>query len=297
MIQILFLMLSLSFSDHSTDPHAYLGLDKPGVKPVIFAPGLISRPGIYEYGSVFSKNGLEFYYGVALENRAEIRFTVFKDGKWTKPATLVSHIEYGYNDPFLSPDETRLYFITNQPPSGQGPAKQDYDILYVEREGQKWSSPKSPGPAINTDFNEYYMSFTNEGTMYFSSNRLAKDGEGDNFDIFTSFWASGKFQEPIRLGNAVNTSDYEADVYVAPDASYLIFCAIRKDGLGRGDLYISFKADDGTWKQAVHMGPEINTKGHELCPFVSVDGRFFFYTSNQDIYWADAAILESYRRR
>jgi hypothetical protein len=28
----------------------------------------------------------------------------------------------------------------------------------------------------------------------------------------------------------------------------------------------------------------INTENHELCPFVTKDGNYFFYTSNEDIY-------------
>ncbi|NAY93099.1 hypothetical protein GTQ34_14365 [Muricauda sp. JGD-17] len=32
-----------------------------------------------------------------------------------------------------------------------------------------------------------------------------------------------------------------------------------------------------------------------ICPFVSMDGKYLFYTSNQDIYWVDASIIENYR--
>jgi hypothetical protein len=39
------------------------------------------------------------------------------------------------------------------------------------------------------------------------------------------------------------------------------------------------------------MGDKINTKNHELCPFVSKDGKYLFYTSNQDIYWVSAEII------
>ena len=52
---------------------------------------------------------------------------------------------------------------------------------------------------------------------------------------------------------------------------------------------------DGTWSESSNMGKRINTKNHELCPFVSKDGKYFFYTSNKDIYWVDAKIIESFR--
>ena len=87
----------------------------------------------------------------------------------------------------------------------------------------------------------------------------------------------------------------EADVFIAPNESYMIFCSIREDGFGQGDLYISFKKDDNNWTTAKNMGATINTKYHELCPVVTRDGKYFFFTSNQDIYWVDAKVIEKYR--
>ena len=83
--------------------------------------------------------------------------------------------------------------------------------------------------------------------------------------------------------------------FIAPDESYMIYCSIRKDGLGKGDLYISFKDNKGDWSEAVNMGNSINTENHELCPFVSADGKYLFYTSNGDIYWVSTKILNGYK--
>ncbi len=43
------------------------------------------------------------------------------------------------------------------------------------------------------------------------------------------------------------------------------------------------------------MGPAINTDGHELCPFVSRDGKYLFFTRDGDIYWVSAAIIDRLR--
>jgi Tol biopolymer transport system component len=70
-------------------------------------------------------------------------------------------------------------------------------------------------------------------------------------------------------------------------------------GLGHDDLYVTFKQGDGSWSQPVHMGKEINTEKSENRPYVSPDGKYFFYTSskrgNRDIYWVDAKIIEDLR--
>ncbi|MGB3586302.1 MAG: hypothetical protein WBA23_07180, partial [Tunicatimonas sp.] len=77
--------------------------------------------------------------------------------------------------------------------------------------------------------------------------------------------------------------------------SYLIFCSERPGSIGKGDLYISFKEEDGSWSQAKNMGSTINTKNYEFCPFVTKDGKYLFYSSNQDIYWVSADIIEQLR--
>ncbi len=267
----------------------YLNQKPPSITPSIFAPNLISKKGEYEFGSVFNKNATEFFYGVNVNGKEEIRYSKLIGDQWSAPRTILSHEKYGYNDPFLSPDEQRLYFISQRTLDGLD-KKEDYDIWYVKRLINGWSVPINAGSNINTNANEYYISFTNSGTIYFSSNKI-----GNNFDIYTSKFVNGKFQKATPLSDSINTPAYEADVFIDPDEKYIIFCGNRKDGLGRGDLYISFKRKDGTWKSAVNMGNRINTKGHELCPFVTKDGNYLFYTSNQDIYWVSTKVFDTYK--
>ena len=262
----------------------YLGQRPPGKTAKIFAPNFISTEE-YEFGSVFNKAGDEFYYGVDLDGRNVIRFSKLEGNAWLKPKTILSHEKYGYNDPFLSPDENRLYFISNQAIDGQGETK-DIDIWYVERKNEGWSQPINAGPNINSKNEEYYISFSKDGTMYFAS-----DKNQSHHDIYASKFMGGEFQEAEKLGNAINTDAYEADVFVDPNEDYLIFCAQRDEGLGRGDLYISFKQDDGSWSPSINMGDKVNTQGHELCPFVTADGKYLFYTSQQDIYWISTDII------
>ena len=272
---------------------AYLGQEAPGIVPEVFAPGLISLADEHEFGSVFSADGNEFFYGVDVDGKPEIRYTrLGRDGVWEAPRRLpLMQDLYGFNDPFLSPDERRLYFISDRPLDGRGEPK-DIDIWYVERKGEGWSEPVNVGSPVNTASNEYYISFTESGTMYFSSNRHAEKDRDFDFDVFAAKNVSDGYAQPVKLGEGVNTKDYEADVFVAYDESYLIFSAVRREGLGRGDLYVSFKEPDGSWSQARNLGEPINTAGHELCPFVTKDGKLFFYTSNQDIYWVSTAILK-----
>lgn len=269
----------------------YLNQSPPSTTPEVFAPKLISLDDQYEFGSVFNKAGTEFFYGVDIGDNTVIRYSKLVGDQWTDPITILASDQYGYNDPFLSPDEQRLYFISQRANEGLG----GYDIWYVEKTPDGWSQSINAGPNINSKRNEYYISFAKDGTMYFSSNKDAAEGRNGDFDIYYSKYVDGEFQEAVVLGDAINTSRYEADVFVDPDESYIIFCGNRPEGMGRGDLYISFKNADGSWTQAKNMGAPINSDRHELCPYVTSDGKYFFYTSKEDIYWVSTEIFEQYK--
>jgi hypothetical protein len=268
----------------------YMGQEPPKTRPKLFAPNFISTEE-QEFGAVFNADGTEFYYGVDVNGKNEIRYSKMQGKQWTKPQILLSHERYGYNDPFLSNDEQQLYFISKRALDGKGALK-DVDIWYVNKMDSAWSEPINAGVNINTSGNEYYISFTKDGTMYFSSNGHSIEKEDtENYDIYYATIKEGIYQKPVALGAAINTQAYEADVFIAPDESYIIFCSVRDEGVGRGDLYISFKKADGTWTKAVNMGKEINTPHYEYCPFVSKDGKYLFYTSNQDIYWVSTEVI------
>lgn len=294
---LLFSIAATACSQVDKGEYSYLNQDPPGLTPQIFAPGIISTEDEYEFGSVFSKNADAFYYAVRLDTNwnAEIRYSKLQEGQWTIPTRFPLDKEYSYNDPFLSRDGNRLYFMSNRAEDGGNP-KEDSDLWYIKRTDEGWSEPINLGSPVNTDKNEYYISFADDGTLYYASNVHTSKADESNHDIYFAEYKDGVFQTPNRLGEAINSEYFEVDAFVSPDESYLIFCSTRPDGYGEGDLYISFKEDDGTWSEAVNMGAAINSEHHEFCPFVTKDGKYFFYTSNGDIYWVSAEIIENIQK-
>ena len=284
---VLVALASLVFSfDLKARNDIYISTNLPGTEKRIFAPGIVSRKDRHEFGSVFSPDGNEFYFAVVENGKSRILGMRYEEGQWKKPESILEDELASFNDPFLSPDGQRLYYISNLRRTKES-KRSDIDIWYSKRQINGWSEPIKVGPAINSAKNEYYISFTSSGTMYFSSNY---DGSEEDFDIYLSRFEDGLFQKPEKLGDAINTEAYEADVFIAPDESYIIFASTRQSGLGRGDLYISFKID-GAWSRAMNMGERINTSGHELCPYVTYDGKYFLFTSDGDIYWIETNVF------
>ena len=274
----------------TSSPNQYIDSNIPTTTPLLFAKDFISKDSIYEFGSIFNKEMDEFYFAIDSAGRALIKLSQFQNGKWSHPKSIISDEEFSFNDPFLSNDEKRLYYISDMPRNQRDTIK-DYDIWYSERINDHWSDPINAGPKINSDANEYYISFTKDGAMYFASNIGKSEKRQHDFDIYKAPYLKGKFESPQKLNDSINSRRYEADVFIAPDESYIIYCSARKKEFGR-DLFISFKDEKGNWTKSKNMGEKINTKGPELCPFVTKDGKFFFYTSNQDIYWVSTEIFK-----
>lgn len=281
----------------------YFGAAPPGRRATPFAPQFFGNlKKLTRFGMAFSDDGKECYYAVALnENglfREEIRCSRYENGSWTTPRPLLSdEKKYKYVDPHFSPDGKRLYFIYTKPTDPKNaPRRQMFDIWYVKRRGREWGPPINVGSPISTSkANEYYVSLTAKGTLYFGSNRASRN----NFDLYSAtLGADGRYQTPKPLAGSVNTDKYEADVFVAPDESYLIFSSSkRRDGMGQGDLYVSFRKANGTWSAGINMGDRVNSKRQEFAPSVSRDGKYLFFSSGGVINWVDASVIADLREK
>jgi len=114
-------------------------------------------------------------------------------------------------------------------------------------------------------------------------------------DLYLSEYNDGKYANPVNL-EVLNTQFHEWDPYIAPDESYLIFCSTRPGGMGQDDLYISYRNNQNQWSKPILLDDRFNSSRSENRPYVTHDGRYFFFTSsrkgNRDIYWVDAKIIE-----
>jgi Tol biopolymer transport system component len=252
------------------------------MNPEVFARGIISTAR-GEFNAAFSPDGKEFFFSVNESGgRETMKFMTQKNDQWTSPQPAPFVSPQNDCDPIFSHDGSRLYFISTRPKKDR-PSSRDWDIWFVERTGKGWSEPKNIGPPINSEVDEYYVSLTKDGTIYFASNR---DGGLGSFDIYRSQFVDGQYAKPKNLGAAVNTKHLEHDPFIAPDESYLLFTSVdRPGGFGTGDLYISSRRKNGTWSEAKNLGKTFNTNGYDFCPIVSPDGKYFFFTRKGDIYW------------
>lgn len=199
------------------------------------------------------------------------------NGKWGAFEVAAFSGKYKDIEPAFSPDGNVLFFVSTRPALEGEEEKQDYDIWKVERTGTGWGAPIRLPEIINTAGNEYYPSVSANGSLYFTSER---EGSLGKEDIFISEWSNGQYSLPESV-NGMNTEGYEYNAYIAPDESYMIFGNYgNKKTLGKGDLYISFKKN-GLWQTPQWLGESLNSVQLDYCPFVTTDGKYFFFTSER----------------
>ncbi len=271
----------------------YLGQEKPGDTPQLFAPGIVSGHGFDSEHSpaVFSPDRKEVYW--TLKFRGPILFMKQENGAWTapKPASFCS--EYGDGEPIFSPDGSKLFYLSFRPVEQGGPADKE-NMWYVERTTDGWSDPKPVSPLINACDLHWLFSVASNGTIYFASPR--EGGFGAN-DIYSSRVVDGEYEEPKNLGKIINTPGIDHTPFIAPDESYLIYASSGESpSPGAIRFYISYRNEDGSWKRPIDIGEEINSLGSVLCPAVTPDGKYMFFIARGDIYWVSAGFIHKLRQ-
>ncbi len=278
----------------------YLGQKPPGMTPELFAPGILNTEKMGAFCSVFSPDGNEFYF-VHYERKDDtpggIAWTKRVNDVWTKPELLHFNSTTYDNDMCMSADGDMLIFRSYRAlPNGKKPEDHTY-LWFVERAEEGWSSAK-PLYCADAPIRTGYPSITKNGILYFAHKRDEVSG------IYRSKPVNGAYGTPEHVFTAVEGIDTEGDMFIAPDESYMIIsCWNHPDNIGssQGDLYITFKKEDGTWTEEINMSELINTQYGENCPQVSPDGKYFFFNRyNPDakegnIYWVDAKIIDKFK--
>lgn len=196
-----------------------------------------------------------------------------------KEAKFINGRRADFAPAFAAKDFDRIYFTTNNEQavgnvrSGITGLK-NTDVWSVSKnENGEWLKPEPVEGGLNTEFDEGILSISPDGsTMYLS--RAERSGEKDSYvSIWTSRRTDAQWSEPqpFELGDTLNNYAHPA---VSPDGKYLYFASDRPGGYGGYDLWrINL---DNRGNAVENLGPEINTPGNELFPYLRNDSTLYF---------------------
>lgn len=146
--------------------------------------------------------------------------------------------KYSTGHPALSPDNKKLYFVSDRE-GGFG----NTDIYVVDiLEKNKFSKPKNLGPKINTIGREMFPFVSKDSLFYFSSDGHINMGL---LDIFKSNILKDTISEPQNLGAPYNSGYDDFAYFVDPSnenqRSYL--SSNRPGGKGNDDIYTIYSKE------------------------------------------------------
>ena len=136
---------------------------------------------------------------------------------------------------------------------------------------------------LNTKYEESTTAFTSDGkTVYFTRSNYVRGKRGkDSSDVTRLKILRAKLNDRGVWGDVeelpFNSDEYSvAHPTLSPDDTKLYFSSDMPGSLGLSDIYVVDIQIDGTFKNPINLGSQINTPGRETFPFMSNTGFMYF---------------------
>ena len=286
LLLVILMMLISSFTliaQSIPEDSLYLGQTPPGSTPQIFNLSVTSGHRACERIAITS-DGEEIYYGELngyTPTSYRIRCYKYQDNKWQGPFNVFE----GYIAPSLSINDSIIYMQNNI-----------FYTYYSIRTDSGWSMPKK---LLSSNQRMHYFQRTNLNNSFASSYYEGSPTDGNISRVIVV----NQDTTLQSFGIPLNSSAQENDFYIAPDESYIFFS--KNVSGGAGDIYLSYKKDNGRWTNPKNLGAPINKPGAfwEYGQFVSNDNKYLFFTSGGSsmssyyTYWVRIdALLDSLRQ-
>jgi hypothetical protein len=272
MIIIISLIIGSTIANSQPLTGDYLGQTPPGSTPTVFAPGIVSVQGRYEYGLAVSPDGNEIFF-TAEDPGSGLMAIRRTDDVWGSPEVANLRQNNSWElEAFYTVDGQKVYFSSDI--SGTMTLR----IFCAERTSTGWQKAYQLDSPVNS-VNVFWATVASNGTMYYT--------KVDARQIWRSKLVDGKYATPENL-----KLPFGVHPFISPDESFLLFN-------GKGDIYVAFHKDDDSWTEPQNLGNKINSSATETCPSLSPDGKYIFFSrynepgNKSNIYWVSSAIIDT----
>lgn len=187
---------------------------------------------------------------------------------------------------YTAEKQSDIIDFTKSDENGQPYLNVFYTKLTIELDKGKPLSRK-----LNTSFHDGPVSFSADGhTAYITRvNYIVNKKNKDFVNRAKLYMAAGQDTKvpgyALRLQDAkwgkpqpfqYNSDDYScAHASVSADGTLLFFTSDMPGGQGGKDIWMCKRSGDG-WDKPVNLGPDVNTSGDEMFPYIRKDGILFY---------------------
>lgn len=181
---------------------------------------------------------------------------------------------------YLDKSLDQLYFTTtNEKVTGTQKSEitgmKKGDIWFSKKDEQgKWQKPEPAGGELNTDADEGIISFSPDGQTMYLTKALRSPTSDTSVEIYTSRRSDATWSAPQKFEIINDTISAVGHPAVSPDGKYLYFSSDMPGGYGGKDIWrIAINERKGSLE---NLGPQINTEGDEMFPYVRTDSLLYF---------------------
>jgi peptidoglycan-associated lipoprotein len=144
----------------------------------------------------------------------------------------------------------------------------------IDKKG-KWSMPV-PVEALNSEFEDGTPNLSSDYKEIYFTRCEAGKRDQKGCEIMYSSKKGDTWNEPKNLG-IMSDSVVAAHPAISPDGLTLYFVSDIKGGFGGKDIYlVTREKPNSPWSKPRNAGPDINTSGDEVFPYVRNDGTLYF---------------------
>jgi peptidoglycan-associated lipoprotein len=223
----------------------------------------------------FAQNGL---FGAQLAPQMKANPTLY-----TVKRMELFNSRRGEFSPMLLPPDYDMIYITTHRDDVQGDEKSTItgvknNDIFVSRKDEtgKWMKPESAG-SVNTDFDEGTPTFSATGNVMYYTFCAQEPENPTTALIYKSTRSGGEWSKGTRLDFKGDTTALMAHPAINTTGDYLYFVSDMKGGYGGKDIWRAAMIGDEI-DYVENLGPEINTAGDEMFPYMRNDTTLYFST-------------------
>jgi peptidoglycan-associated lipoprotein len=189
--------------------------------------------------------------------------------------------ESDFSPVYARDDFGLIYFTSSRDDASgnktHGATGQSYTDIFETRidKKSKWSTPV-PVTGLNSEFEDGTPSLSSDFREIYFTRCEAGKRESKGCVIMYSKRSADSWSDPKNIG-ILPDSLVAAHPAISPDGTTLYFVSDIAGGSGKKDIWMVTRSSEGVaWSKPVNLGPDINTPGNELFPYVRNDGTLYF---------------------
>ncbi len=144
------------------------------------------------------------------------------------------------------------------------------------------SVPKIFSSSLLSKYNDGPIAFNSDNNIAFiTRNNISKDKKSSYLNIYVAYKNKGKWSRKITPIPLRQNNFSLMHAFLTKDEKRFFFVSDMEGGYGGLDIYYSFYKN-GFLSPPVNLGPNVNSEGNEMFPFVSEDNVLYYSSDKQE---------------